>query len=91
MQVFNHAVDKDGSERNFQAWRKAHQKGFVINHNGPDMLLHFADCWHFYGETAGVNNTKKPKICSTNRAELERWASAHGVDNLTGCKTCKLD
>lgn len=91
VQEFDYAKDQESSERQFQAWRKEHPKGFVVNRDGQNMLLHFADCWHFHGETIGINNTKKPKVCATDRAELELWASKNGVGNLVGCQTCKLD
>ena len=91
MEIFDYARDGAGAERSFQAWRVAHPRGFVINRNGQAMLLHHADCWHFHDEHAGVSNTKKPKICSTYRAELERWANKQGVAKLPGCQTCKLD
>ncbi len=90
VQEFDHAKDGDASERGFQAWRKAHPRGYVINRAGKTLMLHFADCWHFHDEPAGVNNTKKPKICSTDRVELENWAREHGVEGLVDCKTCKL-
>lgn len=87
---FDHAEDGDTAEHAFQAWRIAHTRGFVINRTGRAMLLHHADSWHFRDTTAGVVSTKKPKICSTDRGELERWASINGVATLPGCQTCKL-
>lgn len=91
VEVFDHARDGDASEQAFQAWRIAHPRGFVINRNGRSLLLHHADCSHFFDANAGVSNTGKPKICSTDRSELDRWAEEQGVARLPGCRDCKLD
>lgn len=87
---FSYANDGEASGRDFQAWRDAHRRGYVINSNGRASKLHYADCQHFFDADAAVNNTKKPKICSTDPAELQGWAREHGIEELTGCKSCKL-
>jgi hypothetical protein len=89
VEIFDGAQDGDIAEHAFQAWRIAHPRGFVLNRHGRAMLLPHADCWHFFDTTAGIVNTKKPKICSTDRGDLERRASANGVATLPGCQTCR--
>jgi hypothetical protein len=91
VEIFDYARDGAASESTFQAWRIAHVRGFVINRNGRSLLLHYANCGHFFDGDAGVNNTKKPKICSTDRGELERWAREQGVAELATCRDCELD
>ena len=89
MQEFDYAKGGDASEGAFQGWRQQHPSGFVINRTGNTLILHRADCWHFYDEESGRNNTKHPKYCSDSREELERVATDRSVVPLRYCQTCK--
>ena len=89
MEEFDYAKDKAGAEQDFQRWRKQHPRGFVINRTGNTLRLHSADCWHFYDEASGRNNTKNPKYCSDNREDLERAARSLSTTPLQYCQTCK--
>jgi hypothetical protein len=86
MEEFDYAKDKAGAERDPQAWRKQHPRGFVINRTGNTLRLHLADCWHFYDETSGRNNTKHPKYCSDSMEELERVARSLSATPLQYCQ-----
>jgi accessory colonization factor AcfC len=75
----------------FQEWRRKNPDGFLLTmKTQKKYVLHRALCDHFDDDTsdsADWSRTKKPKICSLERAELRAWASQREVD-VQDCNDC---
>lgn len=80
-----------GAHAAFLQWREDHRDdGFVINcKTGSEMWLHRARCSAF-GFRLGtkVSLTRKRKICSLDRDQLERWARWQSGTTLVYCSRC---
>lgn len=89
IEKFHYAATPKTSEKDFQTWRRQYPQGFVINCRSRDFLmLHRADCGHFYDEDSGRNNTAKPKLCSLHLADLEAWVDKNHTGEFAYCTTC---
>ena len=71
------------------------QEGFFINCKSKnDMMLHFVVCQHpgdaeWLCDDDGYHSlTKKMKVCSNNREELEQWARDNSTAKLKSCSDC---
>ncbi len=88
IEKFDYAETPKTSEKDFQTWRRQYPQGFVINCRGTTILmLHHADCGHFYDEESGRNNTAKPKICSSHLPELGAWGDKNHTGEFAYCTT----
>jgi hypothetical protein len=74
----------------YAAWLEHHARGYVLNLNPRRPMLHTARCFHLYPASWYERPTKLPKLCSEDRAELERWALEHGYE-VVFCSTCKME
>ena len=78
----------------YKRWKGRHgSDGYVIScRSKNDAMLHRADCWHLtdddFGPGVVVSLTAKPKYCSTDKQELEKWARENLDKELKRCKTC---
>jgi hypothetical protein len=76
-------------------WVAANPGGFVINIqrglNPSDARLHRSACYTISGRKQRPGGWTGPyiKLCSTDLAELERWASEHARGPITPCGTCQ--
>ena len=90
--VFWDKQDNDAHDH-FQNWRRANDGiGLFINVKSMKRgMLHKVLCPH-PGDTTFSNEsqslTRKRKVCSTSREELERWAAEKSL-TLTSCGDCK--
>jgi hypothetical protein len=88
--------DDDNAHTKFQQWRHQHyQDGYFLNYKGlSNTMLHRVPCWHLRdpwdrNEELG-SLTRRRKVCSTNRRDLEQWAKKRGVRTLGQCQDCSL-
>ncbi|MGO9220542.1 MAG: HTH domain-containing protein [Streptosporangiaceae bacterium] len=84
------SVFRDDDPGFFQ-WLDDHPDGYFINsERNPKptyLVLHRPSCKHF--DRGPVHWTKDYiKICSTDRSELEEWASGAVGGDVTLCRTC---
>jgi hypothetical protein len=77
-------------DETFFAWLDEHMASFFLNTTRPSaarrLLLHRAPCPNYRPD--GSRFTHAPKLCSTNRASLERWARdalGRTPDPCSGC------
>jgi hypothetical protein len=74
----------------YERWRAAHPNGYVDNvrRDGP-LLLHRATCrtLRATGAAKGRSSTGLPKLCGTDRADLEAWVRTQGR-MPTPCVNC---
>ncbi len=75
-------------------WIHKYPKGFVVNSysrkpSSEYLILHLATCWTI-STIARTNwtTTGFMKICSMNKAELEKWAQTEVGGNLKPCSWC---
>jgi hypothetical protein len=90
--VFWDKIDKDAHDK-FQNWRRGNDGiGLFINvKTAKRGMLHKVLCAHpgntdFSDESQSL--TRKRKVCSTSRKELERWAEENSL-MLTACSDCR--
>ena len=90
------ARDDENAHAKFQQWRSLHWgNGYFLNYKSPNnVMLHRSPCPHL-GDTdwdraeQGFGSlTRSQKVCSTDRRELERWASEHATKPLKRCRDC---
>lgn len=84
--VFRDALD------DYQEWSEQNPDGYVLNVRGGGSLpmLHRTTCDHVFPAKPEYGDfTKKPKVCSTDRQEVERWASDHG-QTVVLCSNCDV-
>jgi hypothetical protein len=77
----------------FQQWRRNNPAGYFINYKGQNnTMLHHVSCSHIgdteYDGAEWGSLTKRMKICSTDKRELQQWAESAGVTDLKECKDC---
>jgi hypothetical protein len=91
MEIFDHSLDPTSHDR-FLRWRQQHPGGFIVNRTSDRKgKLHFARCSHlFYVSDGSARMTKRVKVCSTDRAEIEAWAHANQqvLEECDSCKSC---
>jgi hypothetical protein len=89
--------DEEDAHVHFQRWRARHwADGYFVNYKSPnDVMLHRSPCPHL-GDTDWVrfeqgfgSLTRNKKICSTDRPELERWASKNVAADLKRFRDCE--
>ena len=89
--------DDENSHESFQRWRSRHwDDGYFLNRKSSrDVMLHRSPCPHLgdtdwgRGEQGWGSLTRNKKVCSTDRRELERWASENVTAALKRCKDCE--
>lgn len=80
--------DDRGAHVAFVKWLDENPDGFVINcRTANDMMLHRSSCSAVIFDDP-VSLTRKRKVCSSDREQLERWAKKHGGEPLRYCKMC---
>lgn len=76
----------------YSHWLESNPEGFVINlatsPNGKSKI-HTAQCTHLqpFASAQPNHRTRRPKVCSADRAELEAWARKQGY-RLAYCNSC---
>lgn len=88
MRTFSDTQYQDAHD-DFIRWKESNPKGFVINYrSASNAMLHRAHCGHFiFSSDDAVSLTDKPKVCSTDRRELETWAREN-TKELKKCRSC---
>ena len=88
--------DRDGESALFELerWCKDHPDGFIVAARGSRKggMLHRVGCSHLMSDAdfdTSWNITRRPKICSTSKAALLRWAEEQGISSLKTCSDCK--
>jgi hypothetical protein len=84
MEVFH---DRDDD---YARWLHAHPGGYVVNERRTGgLLLHQVGCRNLrtVGAAMGKSTTVRPKVCGTDRTELEAWAQGQGR-KLKRCGNC---
>ena len=89
--------DSKNAHGEFQRWRARHWgDGYFLNYKGQSyVMLHRSPCPHLEDEDwlrpeQGFGSlTRSKKVCSTNHAELERWAGENAKAALKRCKDCE--
>jgi hypothetical protein len=82
--VFHH------QDEAYARWRADHPEGYVLNlRTGDPPALHRATCRSLrpVGTTRQRSPTGVPKVCSTDRSDLEAWARAAGR-SIALCGNC---
>jgi hypothetical protein len=75
------------AEQQFLEWIRKNPNGFIIScRSDNDMMLHRPSCHHF-NFSEPVKLTAHQKMCSSDKSELERWASKESKI-LKYCRTC---
>ena len=83
------------NEAGYVRWVATNTDGYVINTyrkpNANYLILHRATCGTITGTPARGDQWTRDfiKICSTNRADLERWARDTTGGTPTPCRLCK--
>ncbi len=89
IQEFHDGHYRDAHEA-YVRWLRHNPRGCVLNvKSGTEAVLHTkTDCMHIrdYSDP-DVGLTRKAKLCSPSRAELEREAKARGL-RVDRCRTC---
>ena len=89
--------DNDNAHAEFQQWRhQNYEGGYFLNYMGPSrIVLHRSACSGHFGDTDWERDregwgslTRNKKRCSTDKRELESWASKHGTLALKQCQDC---
>ena len=79
-------------EAGYVQWLDTNEAGFVANLHAQvknRVMLHLAHCMHLYPPEPGrVHTVQRPKACSLDIDELERWARQAGF-TVVHCSTCK--
>lgn len=87
----------DNAHAKFQRWRSHHwSNGYFLNYKSPNnVMLHRSPCPHLgdtdwdHAEQGFGSLTRSQKVCSTDRRELERWASENATAAVTRCRDCE--
>ena len=81
------------AEPDYEVWLERHPVGFVLTlprSAGGRPMLHRSDCSHI--ETgAGWAMTRRTKVCSDHRPDIEAWAQANGHGAPLRCSDCRVD
>jgi len=87
------AVYQPASDADYYEWIGRHPEGLVLSVRGRQLVLHRTSCSHINRNNNSI--TKAPKLCSTSRAALKRWAKEQGGlrdgIHLKACGTCKVE
>lgn len=86
--------DEPNAHGQFQAWRREHPDGFLLNRKSAiSGLIHRVDCPHLgdsqWTAGSGQDLTRQRKICSLNLRELTVWAQQNGLKRLAICTDCR--
>jgi hypothetical protein len=80
------------NDRGFYAWLESNPDGYFVNserHPNPTYLvLHRPNCSHFTGNPALHWTKDYVKFCSSDRRDLEDWATGTVGGEVTLCTTC---
>ncbi len=92
MEAFADTLGENAHDE-FKRWEERNElEGYVISRRSRNnAMLHRADCRHLtddYGPGAVISPTAKPKICSTDKRELENWARENMDRELKRCRSC---
>ena len=75
-------------DKAYARWRGDHPEGYVLAvrpNRAP--TLHRAGCAAIRGGSSGRALTRTPRVCSSDRDELEAWARAEGR-MIVPCAAC---
>ena len=73
MKLFSETVDPN-SRKEFEKWIIRNPNGFAISRRSKnDAMIHRGKCGHFKHSDKSASLTANPKICSTDKRELEAW------------------
>jgi hypothetical protein len=87
MKIFDGSSEEKSDEK-FLEWIQDNPEAFTLNLKSPhSATLHCGFCGHFKGFTEPVDLTQNTKVCSLDRKEIEKWASAHSI-GLHECGSC---
>jgi hypothetical protein len=79
-------------DRGFFGWLEGNPGGYFVNsERNPRpayLVLHRSDCSHFTGNPALHWTKDYVKHCSSDRRDLEQWASDAVGGQVTPCPTC---
>jgi hypothetical protein len=84
-------IEFHNDEAGYEDWLRLHNHdGYVVTKKGRDWALHRADCDHISSTDAdGALYTRNPKLCSTDRAALDREARKRSDrPPIQPCETC---
>lgn len=79
----------------YRAWLYAHPDGYVINirrdHSATAARVHHAGCRTISGQNPlnGPWTGRYVKVCATQLADLEQWATDHVRDLIPPCGICR--
>ena len=89
--------DDENVHAKFQRWRAHHWgDGYFLNYRSTnDVMLHRSACPHLgdtnwdAGDYGWRSLTRKRKVCSANRRELEQLVSENATKPLERCRDCE--
>jgi hypothetical protein len=80
-------MERLSDERQYASWIIRHDPGgFILNRSGSNWIIHKTSCEHIQ-PGHGDDITKNPKLASTARHELARYAKDND-GQLLQCRTC---
>ena len=73
-----------------ETWKDSHEDdGFVLNRKARDVaVLHRAWCRHLK-HSIPSELTNKPKVCATDRRELESYWTSESTTPVGACGSCE--
>jgi hypothetical protein len=81
------AVFRD-DDAGFVGWLRANPGGLVVH--ADTLKLHRSDCDHIHPSGYEEESlTRRPKVCGTDRTELELWALREKRKQLRPCESCE--
>ncbi len=91
MKIFLDSSDKQFNDE-FLNWRENNSEGFIVTVRGNNTpMLHNANCSHLIWKSRpNYSMTKKMKVCSRDRQELENWVGENISKKIQLCSDCKL-
>jgi len=90
--IFEGVPDQEGMLDRYRTWCEQNPHGYILNvrGGGAPPMLHRTKCSHVFPARPEYGDfTKKPKVCSTDRREVEGWSSQHGHAPVL-CSSCDV-
>ena len=90
------ALEIKDDDRAYLTWLSSHPNGYVVNTfrtpRSDYLILHRASCGTISGTPARGNRWTTGeflKVCSEDRADLDRWAQSNVGGSLQPCGLCR--
>ena len=89
IEIYWNALDSEAHLK-LNTWKDFHEdEGLVLNRKSREVaVIHRAWCRHLK-HSIPSDLTNKPKICSTNRRELEAWWARESKVPMDLCGSCE--